>query len=46
MFGLFHAIYFIFTKLSLPAWQRDVRRITYDAVEAIKEAEQNKTSSV
>jgi len=35
----FHAICFILAELSTPAWQKDAKRITYEVVQAIKEAE-------
>ena len=38
MIALFHAIFFIFTELSIPTWQRKVRYITYEIVEAMEEA--------
>ena len=41
MLVLFHAICFIFTELSTPVWQNEARRITYQVVEAMREAEEN-----
>ena len=41
MLVLFHAICFILTELSTPVWQNDVRQITYQVVEAMREAEKN-----
>ena len=41
MLVLFHAICFIFTELSTPVWQKEARRITYQVVEAMREAEEN-----
>ena len=35
---MFHAICLIFTELSTAAWQNEVRRISYEVVEAMKEA--------
>ena len=32
-----HAICFIFTELSTPNWQKEVKQITYEVVEAMKE---------
>ena len=45
MIVLFHMIYCIFTELSMPAWQKDVRSITYQVVEAMEDVKLNKTSS-
>ena len=39
MLVLFHAICFILTELSTPVWQNEVRQITYQFVEAMREAE-------
>ena len=39
MLVLFHAICFILTELSTPVWQNEVRQITYQVVEAMREAE-------
>jgi len=33
-----HAICFIFTELSTPIWQKEVKQITYEVAEAMKEA--------
>jgi len=35
MIVLFHAICFIFAELSTPVWQKEVRQITYQVVEAL-----------
>ena len=43
---LFHAICFIFTELSTPVWQKEVRQITYQVVEAMREAEETSTGSI
>ena len=40
MIVLFHAIYFILTELSTPVWRKEVRQITYQVVEAMREAEE------
>jgi len=40
MIVLFHAICFIFAELSTPVWQKEVRQITYQVVEAMREAEE------
>ena len=45
MLVLFHAICFILTELSTPVWQNEVRQITYQVVEAMREAEKKKTGS-
>ena len=34
----FHAIWYVFTELSTPAWQKDVRDITYFLFEAMEDA--------
>jgi len=39
MLVLFHAICFIFTELSAPVWQKEVRQITYQLFEAMQEAD-------
>jgi len=39
MIVLFHAICFIFTELSTLGWQKEARQITYQVVEAMREAE-------
>ena len=41
---LFLKIYLIVTELSSPSLLNDVRRITYEFVQAIEEAKENKTS--
>ena len=38
MIVLFHTIWNFIAELSLPAWQKDVRNITYEVIEAMKEA--------
>ena len=38
MLVTFHAIWYVFTELCTPAWQKDVRDITYFIFEAMKEA--------
>jgi len=35
MLVLFHAICFIFTEFATPVWQKEVRQITYQIVEAM-----------
>ena len=38
MIVLIHTIWHVIAELSLPAWQKDVRNITYEVIEAMKEA--------
>ena len=38
MLVTFHAIWYVFTELSTPAWQKDVRDITFDVIQAMEEA--------
>ena len=38
MIVLFHTIWHAIAELSLPAWQKEVRDITFEVVNAIKEA--------
>jgi len=38
MLVTFHAIWYVFTKLCTPAWQKDHRDITYFLIEAMEEA--------
>jgi len=38
MLVTFHAIWYVFTELCTPAWQKDLRDITYFIIEAMKEA--------
>jgi len=40
MIVLFHAICFIFDELSTPVWQKEVRQIISQVVEAMREAEE------
>ena len=40
MIVLFHMIFFIFDELSTPVWQKEVRQITSQVVEAMREAEE------
>ena len=44
MIVLIHTIYHVIAKLSLPAWQKEVRDITYEVIEAMKEAKKYETS--
>ena len=38
MIVLIHTIWRAITELSLPAWQKEVRDITYEVIVAMKEA--------
>ena len=38
MLVTFHAIWYVFTELFTPAWQKDVRDITFDVIQAMEEA--------
>ena len=38
MIVLIHTIWHVIAELSLPAWQKEVRNITYEVIEAMKEA--------
>jgi len=38
MLVTFHAIWYVFTELCTPAWQKDLRDITYYVIEAMEEA--------
>ena len=38
MLVTFHAIWYVITELSRPAWQKDLRDITHCVIEAMKEA--------
>ena len=39
-----HTIWHIIAELSMPAWQKDVRNITYEVIEAMKEAKKYETA--
>ena len=41
MILLFHALMYAINELSTPVWQNEVRHITYQVVEAMREAEKN-----
>jgi len=41
MLVTFHAIWYVFTELCTPAWQKDLRDITYFIFEAMKETKKN-----
>ena len=38
MIVLIRTIWLVIAELSLPAWQKEVRNITYEVIEAMKEA--------
>ena len=44
MIVLIHTIWHVIAELSLPSWQKEVRDITYEVIEAMKEAKKNETS--
>ena len=37
MLVTFYAIWYVFTELCTPAWQKDLRDITYYVIEAMEE---------
>jgi len=41
MLVTFHAIWYVFTELCTPAWQKDLRDITFHIIEAMKEAKKD-----
>ena len=38
MIVLIHTIWHVIAELSLPTWQKEARNITYEVIEAMKEA--------
>ena len=44
MIVLIHTIWHVIAELSLHAWQEDVRNITYEVIEVMKEAKKNETT--
>ena len=44
MIVLIHTIWQAIAELSIPAWQKEVRDITYEVIVAMKEAKKNETS--
>ena len=44
MIVLIHTICHVIAKLSLPAWQKEVRKISHEVVEAMKEAKKYETA--
>ena len=43
MIVLIHTLCHIIAELSLPAWQKEVRDITYEVIAAMKEAKKYET---
>ena len=43
MIVLIHTIWQAIAELSIPAWQKEVRDITYEVVEAMKEVKKYET---
>ena len=41
MISLFHTLVFAIKELSTPVWQDEVRQITYQVVQAMRDAEKN-----
>ena len=44
MIVLIHTIWLVTAELSLPAWQKEVRNITHEVIEAMKEAKKHETA--
>ena len=44
MIVLFHTIWQVITELSLPAWQKEARDITYQVIKAMEEAKKDGTA--
>ena len=44
MIVLIHTIWHFIAELSLPAWQKEARDITYQVIKAIEEAKKDGTS--
>ena len=44
MIVLIHTTLHVIAELSLPAWQKEVRNITYEVIEAMKEAKKYETA--
>jgi len=45
MLVTFHAIFYVITELSRPAWQKELRDITYFIIEAMEEAKKNEPAA-
>ena len=41
MLVTFHAIFYVITELCTPAWQKELRDITFFIIEAMEEAKKN-----
>ena len=44
MIVLIHTFWHVIAEISLPAWQKEVRDITCEVIEAMKEAKKYKTA--
>ena len=44
MIVLIHTIWLFISELAMPTWQKDVRNITYEVIEAMKEAKKYDTA--
>ena len=44
MIVLIHTIWHVISELSLPAWQKEVRNITYEVLETMKETKKFETA--
>ena len=44
MIVLIHTIWHFISELSMPAWQKHVRNITYEVIEVIKETKKYDTA--
>ena len=45
MLVTFHTICYVITELSRPAWQKELRDITYFIIEAMEEAKKNEPAA-
>ena len=44
MIVLFHTIWHVIAELSLPAWQKEAREITYQVIKVMEEAKKEETA--
>ena len=44
MIVLIHTIWHVIAELSLPAWQKEARDITYQVIKAMEEAKKDETA--
>ena len=44
MIVLFHVVCHIISELSIPAWQKEVRDITHDVIQAMKEVKKDEAA--